>query len=158
MTRSNKYWEKRLTPKQRLAAQYLVDNEFGLLSEDGKKLSMEKVAEKVGCGRTTLFEWRRLPEFQEYMNEIADKELNYHRAEVYAALMKAVRGGSNGIPSAKAIDLYLRRFGLLTDRTEVDDRRQFALDREKLLERIRERKERMNRDFTSGGDAEESDI
>jgi hypothetical protein len=49
---------------------------------------------------------------------LADDMLATHRAEVYAQLMKSIRGSQ---PSIKAIDLYLRRFGLLTERQVVEN-------------------------------------
>lgn len=48
------------------------------------------------------------------MNELSDGALDSNRAEVYAAIMKLVRGGANSVPSVKALDLYNAAIGLLT--------------------------------------------
>lgn len=136
-----------LTPQQKKVAQYMVDNEFGLLSEDGKKLTVDEIAEMGGIGRSTAFEWKKMPQFRAYMNEQAEGHLDANRAKVFAAIMKLIDGGANGIPSVKALDLYMRRYGLLSDRHIVetaDDankreiseaERQLALDKlDKLLD------------------------
>lgn len=47
------------------------------------------------------------------MNLLADDMLSGHRSEVYAQLISLIRSKQ---PSVKAIDLFFRRFGLLTDR------------------------------------------
>lgn len=110
-----------LTPQQEKLAQDIVDNEFMLLSDDGKKLTNEELAERAGISPSTLYEWKRKPEFRRKMTELADAELETHRAEVYQQLLKAIRGTSNnGSPSVKALDLYMRRFGLLTTVIDAD--------------------------------------
>lgn len=111
-----------LTPQQEKLAQDIVDNEFMLLSEDSdRKLTQEQLAARNGISPSTLYEWKRKPEFRRKMNEIADAQLETHRAEVYQQLMKAIRGTSNnGVPSIKALDLYLRRHGLITTHIEAD--------------------------------------
>jgi hypothetical protein len=129
-----------LTAQQKKAAQLLCDNEFGLLSEDGKKLPIETVAEMAGVVRSTIYEWKKLPAFREYMNDQADGSLDANRAEVYAAIMKLVRGGANGLPSVRALDLYMRRFGLLRDvvetREDVTKRVISEQERQAALERL----------------------
>lgn len=114
---------ERLTPQQRLAAQTMVDNQFGLVSGDGSKLTNIELQERLDIGNDTFYKWRRDSDFIAYMNALADEELDVNRSEVYGQLLKAIRGGANGIPSIKALDLYLRRHGLLTDRTVVEDAR-----------------------------------
>jgi hypothetical protein len=105
--------EAKLTLQQRKAALLLVENELIGAANDEKK-SQEEMAEEVGVGRMTLYRWRTQNKvFIEYMNLIADDFLGSHRAEVYSQLLKTIRGSQ---PSIKGIDLFLRRFGLLTDR------------------------------------------
>jgi Helix-turn-helix of insertion element transposase len=95
----------------------LVENEM-LAGENGGKRSKEEIAKEVGIDRVTLWRWdTQNPTFIEYKNMLADDMLATHRAEVYAQLMKSIRGSQ---PSIKAIDLYLRRFGLLTERQVVE--------------------------------------
>ncbi|MEC2215045.1 phBC6A51 family helix-turn-helix protein [Bacillus velezensis] len=112
--------EAKLTLQQRKAAQIVASNE--VTPEDGNKRSQDALAEEIGVSRMTLYRWRfQNPTFIEYMNLIADDMLSGHRSEVYGQIMKLIRGPQ---PSVKAIDLYLRRHGLLTDRqitsTETD--------------------------------------
>ncbi|WFF76443.1 phBC6A51 family helix-turn-helix protein [Bacillus velezensis] len=112
--------EAKLTLQQRKAAQIVASNE--VTPEDGNKRSQDALAEEIGVSRMTLYRWRfQNPTFIEYMNLIADDMLSGHRSEVYGQIMKLIRGPQ---PSVKAIELYLRRHGLLTDRqitsTETD--------------------------------------
>ena len=103
--------EAKLDAKKRKAAYLLVENE---LLETGDKRTQEDIAEEVGVTYKTLWSWRtKDPVFIEYKNAIADDFLAEKRAHVYGQLMKLI-GGSQ--PSVKALDLYLRRFGLLTEK------------------------------------------
>lgn len=138
MSRQRKALEAQLTPQQRKAAQLIVNNEWAeLLTEDGKKRTMAELAEEIGIARSTLFEWKAQEVFGAYVNYLTDMQLSAMRSEVNTALMKAIRGGANGIPSVKALDLYFRRYGLLTDRTVVEDTRQTVEERRKSDEEIR---------------------
>ncbi|XID95782.1 phBC6A51 family helix-turn-helix protein [Paenibacillaceae bacterium WGS1546] len=98
---------------------------------------MQELAEDIGIARSTLYEWRALESFGEYVNYLTDLQLSAMRTEVNVAIMKAIRGGPNGVPSVKAIDLYMRRFGLLTDRTVVEDTRDSTHTRQRTDEEIR---------------------
>jgi hypothetical protein len=94
-----------------LGAYLLVENE---LRETGEKRTQEDIAEEVGVSYKTLWEWKTKDSvFIEYKNALADDFLAEKRAYVYGQLMKLI-GGSQ--PSVKALDLYLRRFGLLTEK------------------------------------------
>jgi hypothetical protein len=131
--------EAKLTLQQRKAALLLVENEM-LAGENGGKRSKGEIAEEVGIDRVTLWRWdTQNPTFIEYKNMLADDMLSTHRAEVYAQLMKSIRGSQ---PSIKAIDLYLRRFGLLTERQVVenanDSNNRSNEDLEKELEELDE--------------------
>lgn len=121
MSKRMKELEKKLTPQQVNACRLLSDNEFGLLSpEDGKKLSKQEVSEKIGIVRSTLYEWLKIPAFVELMNEYSEHTLNAHRSEVYDLLMKGIRG-HNGIPSSKMLELYLKHYALLTDKSIIEN-------------------------------------
>ncbi|MFD2672801.1 phBC6A51 family helix-turn-helix protein [Marinicrinis sediminis] len=130
-----KILEAQLTPQQRKAARLIVDNEWGVLTE-GKKMTMQEIANQLSISRTTLYEWKRIEAFNEYVNYLTDQELSTMRGEVNVAIMKLIRGGSNGVPSVKAIDLFMRRFGLLTDRQVVEDNRETIEHRRKTDEEI----------------------
>ena len=89
----------------------LVENE---LRETGEKRTQEEIATEVGVTSKTVWEWKTKDSvFIEYKNALADDFLAEKRAFVYGQLMKLI-GGSQ--PSVKALDLYLRRFGLLTEK------------------------------------------
>lgn len=112
--RRMKALEAKLTAQQRKAAYLLVENE---LLPQAEKRTQEQIAEEVGVTYKTIWKWsKRNDAFIEYKNAIADDYLASERAGVYAQLMKLI-GGSQ--PSVKAIDLYLRRFGLLTEKQVV---------------------------------------
>jgi len=107
--------EAKLDARQRKAAFMLVENE---LAETDAKLTQEEIAAEVGVDRSTLYLWRtRNRDFIAYKNEIADDFLADKRDRVYAQLLKLINGSQ---PSVKAIDLFMRRFGLLTDKSVVE--------------------------------------
>lgn len=103
--------EAKLTMPQQKAAFLLVEND---LRDGGDKKTLEQIAEEVGVTYKTIWEWRKKNRnFIEYKNEIADDFLAEYRSGVYGQLMKLINGSQ---PSVKAIDLYLKRFGLLTEK------------------------------------------
>ena len=111
MSKRLKALEAKLDARKRNAAYLLVENE---LRETGDKRKQEEIAEEVGVTSKTIWEWKtKDPVFIEYKNALADDFLSEKRAYVYGQLMKLI-GGSQ--PSVKALDLYLRRFGLLTEK------------------------------------------
>jgi|HigsolmetaAR204D_1030405.scaffolds.fasta_scaffold00975_18 transcriptional regulator with XRE-family HTH domain len=94
----------------------LVDNEFGLLTPDGKKLTVEQLAEKIGIAKSTLYEWKKNPDFIRYKDYLADDQFATQRERVYRSVLDAIDRGS-----IKAMDLWMRRFGLLVDRQIVEN-------------------------------------
>lgn len=103
--------ESKLEARQRKTAYLLVENE---LRETGERRTYESIATEIGVTTQTLWEWRtKNRNFIAYKNEIADDFLADKRDQVYAQLLKLIMGSQ---PSVKAIDLFMRRFGLLTDR------------------------------------------
>ncbi|WP_223068110.1 phBC6A51 family helix-turn-helix protein [Paenibacillus caui] len=135
--RQRRVLESQLTPQQRKAAQLIVNNEWAeLLNEDGKKKTAQELADEIGIARSTFFEWKSQEVFGAYVNYLTDLQLSAMRSEVNVQLMKAIRGGANGVPSVKALDLYFRRYGLLTDRTVVEDTRETIETRRKSDEEI----------------------
>lgn len=103
--------EAKLTLNQRKAAYALVENE---LLETGEKRTLEEIAADAGVTSKTLWEWRtKNRNFIAYKNEISDDFLADKRDRVYSQLMKLINSPQ---PSVKAIDLFLKRFGLLTER------------------------------------------
>jgi hypothetical protein len=146
MSSQRKRLEEQLTPQQQRAAQLLVSNEWGeLLSDGGKKRTMQELADELGIARSTLYEWKAQMTFAAYVNYLAERQLDSMRSTVYTQLMKAIMGGNNGMPSVKAIDLFMRRYGLLTDRTEVVDMREEAENKRRSDEGIRKDIEELDR-------------
>jgi len=109
--------EAKLTAQQRKAAYLIVENELKD-NKDETKLEYQQIAEEVGVTYKTIWEWRtKNRNFIDYKNLIADDFLSDKRAIVYGQLLKLIDGSQ---PSVKAIDLYLRRHGLLTDKTVIE--------------------------------------
>jgi hypothetical protein len=114
MSKRLKALEAKLDARKRKAAYLLVENE---LRDTGEKRTQEDIAEEIGVTYKCLWEWKtKDPVFIEYKNALADDFLSEKRAYVYGQLMKLI-GGSQ--PSVKALDLYLRRFGLLTEKQVI---------------------------------------
>lgn len=110
--------EARLDGRQRLAALACVEREF---SPEDERKGFEQIAEEAGVSRNTLYEWRTQNRaFIEYMNAISDDYLSGKRAVVYKRLMQLIDSSQ---PSVKAIDLFMKREGLITAKVEVDDGR-----------------------------------
>lgn len=106
--------EAKLTVNQQKAALMLVEND---LRSTDEKMTQEEIATELGIDRSTLYLWRtRNKNFIDYKNEISDDFLSEHRSKVYSQLLKLINGPQ---PSVKAIDLYLKRFGLLTEKQVI---------------------------------------
>jgi transcriptional regulator with XRE-family HTH domain len=107
--------ESKLTLPQQKAAFLLVEND---LRDGGDKKTQEQIAEEVGVTYKTLWSWRKQNRnFIDYKNELADDFLSEYRSGVYGQLMKLINSSQ---PSVKAISLYLQRYGLLTQKTQVE--------------------------------------
>lgn len=110
--------EAKLTEQQRKAAFMLVENDLKS-NKDETKLTYEQLAEEVGVSYKTIWSWRtQNRNFISYKNEIADDFLSDKRSRVYGQLLKLIEGEQ---PSVKAIDLFMRRFGLLTEKSVVEN-------------------------------------
>lgn len=107
--------EAKLDGRKKRAALLCVEREF---ADGDDRKSFDEIAEEIGIARKTLWEWRTQDKtFIEYVNLLADDFLASKRALVYRQLMKLIDGPQ---PSVKGIDLYLRRHGLLTERSVVE--------------------------------------
>ena len=112
--RRMKALEAKLTAQQRKAAYLVVENE---LLPTKERRTKEEIATEVGVTYKTIWSWStRNRDFIEYKNAIADDFLETEREAVYSNLMQLIKYPQ---PSVKAIDLYLRRFGLLTEKQVV---------------------------------------
>ncbi|MFA4134460.1 MULTISPECIES: phBC6A51 family helix-turn-helix protein [unclassified Brevibacillus] len=114
-----------LTDQQRRAAQDLVANEFCELSS-GKKLTKDELAERIGISRSTLYEWMKIPEFNEYHRMISRDKLHAHGSEVDAALIKLIRMPE---PRIKAIELWYKLQRELADVHVIEHENESKLPR-----------------------------
>jgi transposase-like protein len=107
--------EAKLDGRQIKAALLCVEREFAA-EED--RAGFEEIAQEIGVTRKTLHQWRTQKRaFIDYVNYLADDFLAADRAKVYRQLMRSIDGSQ---PSIKAIDLYFRRFGLITNNLTVE--------------------------------------
>lgn len=112
-----KMLEAKLTEQQKKAAYMLVENDLKA-NKDETKLTHEQIAAEVGVTYKTVWSWRtKNRDFIDYKNEISDDFLSEKRSKVYGQLLKLIEGEQ---PSVKAIDLFMRRFSLLTDKQLVE--------------------------------------
>ncbi len=115
MSAQKKRLEAKLTPKQREAALLVVERE---LSDVNERRTFDDIAKELGMTDRGIYKWRtQNKEFIEYVNLLADEFLESKRSVVYRQLMRLIEGTQ---PSVKAMDLYLRRHGLLTDKQVVE--------------------------------------
>ncbi|MGG3692970.1 phBC6A51 family helix-turn-helix protein [Heyndrickxia ginsengihumi] len=137
--------KERLTVQQLQAVELLVENEFA-----GKnKRTQDEIANEVGVSRMTLFSWRtENADFIEYFRRKADERLNAMSVMVDAKLISLIDGSqwNNGIPSARAIDIFYRRFGLYPEHKKVlSIESEKSLDIDEMKRQIEEmRKKRKN--------------
>lgn len=107
--------EAKLDGRQIKAALMCVEREFA--AEEERK-SFDEIAEEIGVSRQSLYKWRTQNRaFIDYVNYVADDFLASERAFVYRQLMKSIGGAQ---PSIKGIDLFFRRFGLITQQVAVE--------------------------------------
>ena len=149
MAKTRKQLESVLTPQKRKAAQLIVDNDWlPVVNEDGRKKTLKDIADEVGIARSTLFEWRTDEDFVEYVNYLTDIQLSAMRSEVNVAIMRAIRGGNNGLPSVKAIEIFMKRWALLSnvDIVNAGSGGSEDVDVETLKDRIERLKQRKDAD------------
>jgi hypothetical protein len=109
--------ESVLTLKQRMAALLCVERELAV--EEEQRKSYDDIAAEIGITDRTLYNWRtQNKDFIDYVNILSDEIFEAKRPVVYKQLLKLIEGTQ---PSVKAMDLYLRRHGLLTDKTVVEN-------------------------------------
>jgi hypothetical protein len=108
--------EAKLSEQQKKAAYMLVENDLKP-NKDETKLTYEQIADEIGVTYKTIWSWRtQNRNFIAYKNEISDDFLSDKRSRVYGQLLKLIEGEQ---PSVKAIDLFMRRFGLLTEKQVI---------------------------------------
>lgn len=137
MSKRKRQLEAALTPQKQKAAQLIVNNDWALIThEDGRKKTMQEIADELSIARSTLYEWKAEEEFIAYVNYLTDVQLAAMRSEVNVAIMRSIRGSQ---PSIKALELYMKRFALLQNVDIVmsdKDKSDGGTDVEALKERI----------------------
>jgi len=138
--RRKKALEAKLDANHKKAVYLLVENELLPKKEQRTK---EEIAQEVGVTYKTIWSWStRNKDFIEYKNLIADEFLEGNRNRVNAQLMRLIDGEQ---PSVKAIDLYFRRFGLLTERKQIElDNGEGARTNDDLAKELAELDELLN--------------
>lgn len=104
-----------LTLVQRKAAMMLVEND--ILSPKQGRRSLEDMSAELGIERKTLYNWRHHNSaFIEYKNMLADEVFTGLRSEAYASIRRGIHSDNY-----KAVELYMKREGLLTDVQRVEN-------------------------------------
>ena len=133
--------ESKLDGRQKRAAWLCVEREF---AREEDRITFDQIADAVGVSRNTLYEWRtKNRAFIDYMNSLADDILAGYRAHVYRQLLRAIDGRQ---PSIKAIDLYFRRHGLITDRQVIETKESVAQTEEDIAKEIAELDDMLSED------------
>ncbi|WNF06380.1 phBC6A51 family helix-turn-helix protein [Brevibacillus borstelensis] len=98
-----------LTPEQYTAIQYLAQPDNG-----GKTVT--EIAQECGVSVSTLYAWRRKPDFQREIIAETRRNLVNVLPKVNAAMTEAAVDDKN----AAAAKLIYQQLGLLTDKVEVE--------------------------------------
>ena len=70
------------------------------------ELTKEQLAERVGCNATSVYTWRKLPEFQEYYHQLCEKRFRSFEGLAVQRLMQNANKGNQ-----KAIEYLLNYLG-----------------------------------------------
>ncbi len=125
MSKRKRQLESALKPQQQKAAQLYVQNEWNELTGEGeKKLTMTELAAEIGVSRSTLFLWKADEDFNAYVAYLSDIQMHGMHDEFNRSVIRAMRGGNNGIPSVKALELYAKVHGLVKNVDIIEDRRE----------------------------------
>ncbi|OMF73032.1 phBC6A51 family helix-turn-helix protein [Paenibacillus glucanolyticus] len=125
MSKRKRQLESALKPQQQKAAQLYVQNEWNELTGEGeKKLTMAELAAEIGIARSTLFEWKANEDFNAYVAYLSDVQMRGMHDEFNRSVIKAMRGGNNGLGSVKAMELFAKLHGLVKNEHVIDDRRE----------------------------------
>lgn len=103
----------KINGQMQLAAVRLVENEF-----EGKPKTLEELGDELGISRSTLYLWRKNPDFVAYMQMMTDDMMASKHAYVMSKLIDAIEC-PNGQISTKAIELYAKLRGLLVDKKQI---------------------------------------
>lgn len=103
---------KDLTPKEIEAAQAVFENDT---LSPGKRKSYEALAEGLGIGVRTLYEWRHNKDaFIEYKNALSIRYESEARTKVMRSVIESAEQGN-----ASMAKLYLQTMGMLTENKAI---------------------------------------
>jgi predicted DNA-binding protein YlxM (UPF0122 family) len=128
-------------PRKIRAAQELVARDY---APKGERKKLEDIAEEIGVSRQALYEWRTGDIiFVKYMEALSEIRLAQYRSLADAQLINLIRGGNNGLPSSKGLEMFYKLQGRLTERSEVvqvseDDRKVQPLSSEQIERELAE--------------------
>jgi hypothetical protein len=114
-----------------------------LIFEDMSKPKPErkgyaKIAEEIGISERQLRRWRGEPEFIEYLSLLSSRTIEESLPVVTHALIRNIDNGK--FASNKAIEIFYRLLGMLTDRQEVEHKTTTDINTEDLKAQIEQLK------------------
>lgn len=105
---------EQLDIRQQRAVYLLIENEM-LSRTDPEFKTQDQIAEEVGVDRATLWRWRKQNQaFIEFKKEVAKDYLG-DAVGIFTKQLIASMKGTNGAPSQKALDLYAKMMGFITN-------------------------------------------
>lgn len=104
--------ERDLTPKEIEAALAVFENDT---LPPGKRKSLETIADELGIGVRTLYEWRQKDAFIEYKNALTDRFSANARMRVMQSVISEAEKGN-----AAMAKLFLQTQSMLTDNKTVE--------------------------------------
>lgn len=110
--RTMKDIERDLTPKEIEAALAVFENDT---LPPGKRKSLETIADELGIGVRTLYEWRQKDAFIEYKNALTDRFSANARMRVMQSVISEAEKGN-----AAMAKLFLQTQSMLTDNKTVE--------------------------------------
>ncbi|MFL0584536.1 phBC6A51 family helix-turn-helix protein [Solibacillus silvestris] len=110
--RTMKDIERDLTPKEIEAALQVFENDT---LPPGKRKSLETIADELGIGVRTLYEWRQKDAFIEYKNALTDRFSANARMRVMQSVISEAEKGN-----AAMAKLFLQTQSMLTDNKTVE--------------------------------------
>lgn len=133
----NDYKLLRLATKYRKATltetQKKVAEEIAYKGLTGKK--EEDIAKEYGICRSTIWRWKAIPSFNEYMNNIVKEFQKSHLPEVNHILQDILHNGTDR-SKLKAIELYYRNQGLFKDVHEVTEKKEIDVNVDDILKEL----------------------
>ena len=89
-----------------------------LVMKDVNGMSNDEIAAAIGIDRSTLYRWKQRPDFNNYLNQLADEFQRSFLADAFVELRKIMYSGKTH-EKLKALELILKNQGRLKDVNEV---------------------------------------